>query len=289
MVSKMPEHFKKNFVYRKVFNDIWYRKKNASFIVAGATGSGKSSLALRMAEDLDKTFSVERVVYSAEDFLKLIAMGDSKGMLNVGSAILFDEISHDEGADSRSSLSKTNKTMASLSTIYRAKRLIVFFVAPNLNQIDNRVRAVSITGLLQMKSIDYKREKSFAEFFWSVQNSRSGEVYYKRPRLLKANNQWITCSGVWFNRPSKELEASYEKKKMEFIDLKIKNWYSEVATAGEVKDKPKVLTARDLATKLKKNKDKFIMNNRFSPELIIKEFNCGVEKARMAIKIAGMD
>ena len=92
MTEAMPEHIKKCFLYRKVWRDIWVRKKNAGFIVTGATGSGKSWFALKLASDLDPTFNVERVVYNTEAFLKLLVEGDSKGKLKPGCAIVFDEV-----------------------------------------------------------------------------------------------------------------------------------------------------------------------------------------------------
>jgi len=287
----MPEIVKRSFIYRKVWNDIWRRKKNATFIVTGATGSGKSSVALRMAEDLDPLgFSVERVVYNTEDFLRLLVEGDSKGKLKIGSCLVFDESSHDEAMDSRSSLSKTNKTMASISTIFRAKRIICFFVVPNLNQLDSRVRAISVTALLTMKKIDYEKNKSLADFFWVVQNPKTGEVYHKRPRLLKENGDWIICDGVWFNRPSKELEKEYESKKMSFIDDKVKRWYEETKDRLDTKkSKTNLVSANVLAKKVLAHKDNFMANNRISRELVMKEFGVGLDKAKSVVRIARLD
>jgi len=285
--NHMPLHIKKLFLYRKVYRDVWLRKKNAGFIVTGPTGSGKSEFALKLAQDLDPTFYVERVVYTAEDFLKLIIEGDSKGKIGIGKAIIFDETSHDEAMDSRSSLSQTNKQMAALSTIYRALRLIVIYVAPNLNQIDSRVRAISITGLFQLKSIDYVRQMSKADLFWSVQNSRTGDVYYKRPRIISDEGKRVVCMSVKLSRPKKKLRKEYEAKKMLFIKDKIARWNEKNKISKEVEEaKPIKMSFSEMVAEVLKNKKLFEINGKINSAKIMQGFNLGVDKASKIATLA---
>jgi hypothetical protein len=279
LYHKMPEHIKKRFLYRKAYKDIWKRKKNVGFIVTGATGSGKSEFALKLCEDLDPSFSVERVVFNTVDFLRLLTQGDSKGKLKPGCAILFDETSHDEAMDSRSSLSETNKQMAALSTIYRAMRLIVVYVAPNLNQIDSRVRAISITGLFQMKYIDYEEQRSCADFYWSVQNSRSGEVYYKRPRLINKNDELVVCMSFWLNRANSDLVKEYEKKKMAFIKAKLDKWYA-TTQKEDIKVEVKKKTDAEITTDIIKNKELFTLKGKVSSFKVKEQFKIADSRAR---------
>ena len=275
----MPTHIKKRFLYRKAYKDIWVRKKNVGLIITGATGSGKSEFALKLCSDLDPTFSVERVVFNTVDFLRLLTQGDSKGKLKPGCAILFDETSHDEAMDSRSSLSETNKQMAALSTIYRAMRLIVVYVAPNLNQIDSRVRAISITGLFQMKRIDYDNQRSCADFYWSVQNSRSGEVYYKRPRLINKEGELVVCMNFWLNRAEKDLIKCYEKKKMEFIKAKLDKWYATTQKEeNEVEVKKKSID--EITADVLKNKELFMPGGKIAIYKIKEQFKISRDMAR---------
>ena len=274
--GKMPQQVANHWFYRKIYKDIWIRKKNAGLIITGSTGSGKSEVALKIASDLDAGFNVERVVYDTDSFLKLLVKGDSQGKLGIGSAIVFDESSHDEAMDSRSSLSKTNKQMAGLSTIYRAKRLIVIFVAPNLNQIDSRVRAVSITALLQMRSIDYNNQQSRAAIYWSVQNNRTGDVYYKRPRIVNPDGHVRVIRSLVFNRPAKELRTLYEKKKMEFIDYKLKKWYEATEQIAAADAKGNRLSVGEITKLVGKNKKKFSVQGKVNPVKIIEEYNISI-------------
>lgn len=277
-LQNMPEKVKKFFLYRKCYRDIWIKKKNVGFVVTGATGSGKSEFSLKLAEDLDPTFNVDRVVYTAEDFLKLLMEGDKNGKLGIGKAIVFDETSHDEAMDSRSSLSNTNKQMAALSTIYRALRLVVIYVAPNLNQIDSRVRAISITGLFQMKSIDYDKKISKADFFWSVQNNRSGMVYYKRPRVFDDDGKLKIVKSVGLHRPSKELRVAYERKKMLFIKDKIKRWYEKNQALDAVPEK-KNLSFTELVAIAHKKKKQLLIDDKVNTAKVMQMFDIPERKA----------
>ena len=280
MTEKMPEHIKNCFIYRKAFRDIKIRKKNVGFIVTGSTGSGKSWFALKLAHDLDPTFTAERVVYTTEDFLRLLVEGDSKGKLHKGMAIVFDETSHDEAMDSRSSLSQGNKQMASLSTIYRAMRLVVIYVAPNLNQIDSRVRSVSITALFTMKGIDYKRKRSSAKIFWVVQNSRDGEVFHKRPKVVSEERHIQAIGGVSFGMPPAWLINDYERKKMAFIKRKLELWYANVKQSGEDKPAIKKKSVTDIAADILRNRKLFeVKPGKVSIFKIAEQFGINTSKA----------
>lgn len=281
MTEAMPEHIKKCFLYRKVWRDIWVRKKNAGFIVTGATGSGKSWFALKLASDLDPTFNVERVVFNTESFLKLLVEGDSHGKIGIGQAIVFDETSHDEAMDSRSSLSETNKQMAALSTIYRALRLVVIYVAPNMNQIDSRVRAISITALFEMRGIDLKTKKSKAQITWMVQNSRTGEVYTKRPKMFVEGNKRIKIiSSISFGRPRQDLVKEYEVKKMAFIKDKLKRWYDSTLTKKEESIKVVPKSIGEITAEVIKNRNAFELAGKISYYKVMEHYNIGLGKAK---------
>jgi hypothetical protein len=276
--NNMPEKINSFWLYRKCYRDIWLRKKNVTFIVIGNTGSGKSEFALKVASDLDPTFNIERVVYDNKSFFELITKGDSFGPIGIGKAIVFDESSHDEAMDSRSAMSKGNKTMANFSTIFRAKRWIIIYVAPNLSQIDSRVRAISVTGVFQTRSIDYNRKLTRVTLYWSDQNNKSGQVYYKKPRIKKPDGRVVVANPILFGRPDKALRELYEKKKMAFIDAKIKKWNSEIS-AGEITKDSKVLSMSEIIAEVEKDNKKFMLGNKFNSIKLVEVFNIGISTA----------
>jgi len=177
--------------------------------------------------------------------------------------------------------------MAALSTIYRALRLIVIYVAPNLNQIDSRVRAISITGLFQLKSIDYVRQMSKADLFWSVQNSRTGDVYYKRPRIISDEGKRVVCMSVKLSRPKKKLRKEYEAKKMLFIKDKIARWNEKNKISKEVEEaKPIKMSFSEMVAEVLKNKKLFEINGKINSAKIMQGFNLGVDKASKIATLA---
>lgn len=281
--NNMPKKIRAFWLYRKCYRDIWLRKKNVTFIVIGNTGSGKSEFALKIAHDLDPTFNVDRVVYDTKSFFDLITNGDSTGAIGIGKAIVFDESSHDEAMDSRSAMSKGNKTMASFSTIFRAKRLIIIYVAPNLNQIDSRVRAISVTGVFQTRSIDYNRKLTRVTLYWSDQNNKTGLVYYKKPRIKKPDGRVVVANPILFGRPPKALRELYEKKKMAFINAKISKWHSEV-NAVDITKKSKAPNMSEILLEVEKDKSKFMLGNKINALKLVETFNIGMNNAG---KIAG--
>ena len=54
------------------WNRINRYNKNWLCIVCGATGSGKSYTALKIAETVDPNFNIKKVVFTAKDFMNLI-------------------------------------------------------------------------------------------------------------------------------------------------------------------------------------------------------------------------
>jgi len=236
----MPKKVKQCFLYRRAWRNVFRKKKNATFIFVGDVGSGKSTAGLRLCEDLDQKFSVERVVFSVKDFLRLIEKGDSIGKLRPGSAILFDEIAgSEEGADSRSAMSKVNQRMSFLATTYRAKRYITVYCSPLLTQIDARVRRVGITAILDFQGIDFKANYSYARPYWIVVQKFSGKEYNPSPRLKdKESGKLRKVRTVHFPLPSSDLLKAYEKKKMRFLDSSIARWRQQLEK--EEKSKKKV-------------------------------------------------
>jgi hypothetical protein len=157
-------------------------------------------------------------------------------------------------------------------------RLVVIYVAPNLNQIDSRVRAVSITALFEMLGIDYEHKKSRARISWVVQNARTGDVYHKRPKMISEDRHITIINSVSFSPPEKELVKEYEKKKMAFIKDKLERWYNTTQKKeAEVKVKKKSIV--EVTADILKNKNLFLVKGKVSSYKIAEQFDIGLDRA----------
>jgi len=222
-------------------------------IHVGKTGGGKSYGGLRICSDIDAGFSAERIVFSVQEFLHLLKHGDSKGKLKTGSAVLFDEVAGSEkAADSRSSMSKTNRLLSYLATTMRFKKFFVVFCSPQLSQIDRNIRKIGIKSILNFKKIDFGKKRSIARLHWvNPSPIYSDKLYIPLPRIRDKKTGEITIvESVSIPLPPKELIKAYESKKEKFFQDNVERWLGELAT--EEKKKVKKVNMRKLFAKARK-------------------------------------
>jgi len=282
MPSKKVPKVVSNFVlYRTTWNDVYFREKSAGFIILGQTGSGKSWLGLKIANDLDPTFAAnleKRIVYTAEEFIQLVAYGNLKR----GNVVIFDELGHAEGADSRASMSRSNRLLSGVVSTYRQMGLIVIWILPTLTQLDKNIRMVSITGYFKILGIDYKRKQTRVSYYANSLNPVYGKSYYKMP-VMKSGDRVVKVKSFRFNAPPKDLAKAYKKRKMEFV--------SYIAKKAADENKPEVvvsskLNSKDLAKQLIEIKDKFIVNGKIQTTKVMAHFDLGRDKASVVSAIA---
>ncbi len=230
MSKVMPAHIKKNFIYRRVWNDVYRKDQNAIFLFIGDIGTGKSTGALKFGEDLDERFSLERVCFTTTELFDLIQKGDSNGKLRPGSVIIFDEAAGSEdAADSRNSLTKSNKILSFFSTISRAKRYIIIYVAPMFSQFDKRIRLIGITGIVLFTGIDREENRGLANFHWSYGLPFSDRTMMPYPRIKnKETGEIFIVNQIGIPKPDEKLIKNYKIKKNAFIDRKIREWRNEL-------------------------------------------------------------
>lgn len=106
--------------------------KDRDFVAVydGEEGVGKSVLAMQHAKILDPNFCLEQVVFTSDDFIKIIKDPKTKK----GSCIVLDEAFN--SANSRASLTNVNRSMIALATEMRQKNLFVILVLPSFFDLD---------------------------------------------------------------------------------------------------------------------------------------------------------
>ena len=193
-------------------------KKNKNFLgfISGSTGSGKSYCSLRIAEELDSDFSVDRVVFSGLELMKLI----NNGNLKRGDVLVFEEAGVE--MSNKNWASVTNKMLNYLIQTFRHRGFILIMNSPYMDFIDSATRKL-FHAEIQTIGIDFNKEICKVKPQLIQYNSRLQKFYYKKLRVIKEEGN-IPISFWTINKPSKVLVVDYEKKKREYtntLNLKI--------------------------------------------------------------------
>jgi len=161
-------------------------KRNIVIVIHGPTGSGKSYLALRMAEVLDPTFNIERVVFTPEDFFRQVKH------LPQGAFIVFDEAG--VTLDARRFMEMINVVTNYVLESFRYRLINVIFTVPSIKMIDINVRRL-------MHVLIFQKDRGFARIY-KINMGYDGST-------------WAYRVGTFVNvpMPSKLLREAYEKKK----------------------------------------------------------------------------
>ena len=198
----------------------WIRnriKKNRNLIALfiGDTGSGKSMSAIRLAERVDPNFSVDRIVFTVQDFLALVNSG-----LPAGSVIVFDDAGL--GINARLWQEMSARVFGMLTQGFRYKQILTFITVPDETFIERQSRklvhirfeATDVQGLMKMKLLSrntFDPEHPMAKF----------------PRIHRGISE-ITVKLVKFHLPSDDLREKYEAKKKEYMESRFKEFQEEL-------------------------------------------------------------
>jgi len=185
-------------------------KNNYNCIVAivGDTGSGKSYTALRLAEQLDPNFNVDRVAFTGERFLELL-----KEDLPKGSCIIFDEAGVDFQA--RAFMSFLNRALSFALQTIRLKNHNIFFTLPDINFMDAQGRKL-IHMIMVVKKRLRSRKVAIVKPYIISTNHRTGKVYDILPRII-VDGQLSKIDKLEIKLPSIKLRRAYERKKEPYV------------------------------------------------------------------------
>jgi len=191
------------------------RNKNFLMLFVGATGSGKSYSALRLAEMLDDSFDIKRVCFKAKDFMNCIndlVERSEKGEIIKGKVVMWDEFGVEHNA--REFMTMSNRVINYFFQTSRHLNLIVIMTVPLMSFIDSSTRKLS-HGVAEMQGINSHNKTANVKVKMLQTNVMTGKEYPKYLRYRKGNKSYAS-KRLKFKLPSKELLEDYEQKKKEF-------------------------------------------------------------------------
>lgn len=201
--------------------------KNFLCVVVGDTGSGKSEAAIAAAEMLDPTFSIDKICFSIESFLKII----KEPSLKKGSCLVLDELGLSAGR--RNYFTQANKDFISLLQEFRHKNLIVFFTVPDLGFIDSGSVKL-IHSIWEMAGINFDRKIAKVKAKYMKKKPSSDDK--AEGRFLTYNPNFTgkrKIKFIFLKRPTVILRNLYEKKKLDHAE----EFYNTLLKKYNVKDK----------------------------------------------------
>lgn len=183
--------------------------RNWLCILCGPTGTGKSYTSLRLAELLDPTFTMNRVVFSTKEFLEVFQT------CNPGDFIIFEE---SEELNARRSMKESNVQMGIILSMLRFTQVSIIMNLPTIHMIDINARRLMHSYLYTIefdrsRGPPWRRDKS-GVYWYNVQNKRlpmassDDALKYVYP-VVKG----VKVRKAWFSAPSPELLAAYQARK----------------------------------------------------------------------------
>lgn len=188
----------------KVIPDLYKKDKDCVIAIDGGEGTGKSTLALQWCKYVDKSFNLDNVVFTPEEFES--AINNAKQ----GQAILFDEAF--TGFSSRNAISSVNKKLVSLMMQVRQKNLFIVFVLPTFFLLDKYI------SMFRTRVLVHVYENKGQRGYFKVYSSKN------KKRLLMDKAAKIYSYGVSTKKKGRfygvfplEDESAYRKKKLEAL------------------------------------------------------------------------
>ena len=154
------------------------RKKDSIIIIVGERRSGKSYAAIKLAENIDKEFDVQKdLFFEPIEFLKRFNTIENK-------AIVLDEAS--EHIDRRSWWDIQNKIFSSLLTREGYRQNVIILTFPVLTDLDQRAIRLS-SHLITMFGVNFEKSVSYGMAYRLKMFQLHGKTFPNQIQLVGFN------------------------------------------------------------------------------------------------------
>lgn len=244
---------------KEILERVWKKNKNVLIVIVGGTGSGKSYTALRLAYELDPTFSHktlrQRLAYKPDHFFDIVNSGLVKGQ-----AMIIDE--GGVAQDAREWHSFNNKAINQILETFRHENLFVIFAVPALKYIDVGARRL-FHYYLEALDVDINRRLNKAKIYVFQYNPLLDKTYQKNFHI-GSGTEAIKIKRWKIKKVGAKIWHEYEQFSTE-QKLEIKKGLKARSEQLKEKDKQKqykVVDYAEIAKKVLANPEPFIITTR---------------------------
>lgn len=131
-----PQFKENQNIFKFIRNSVVNRNESYDFFIAQQRGMGKSTIAIALAKMLDPDFSIDRIVYTAKDFMNLMVSGLPKG-----SVVIFDDLGTSQGGSSRKWQSSGVHELADIMQLNRTDGIITIGTSIEIERSEKRLRS----------------------------------------------------------------------------------------------------------------------------------------------------
>lgn len=211
------------WLLRRIWDRIHRDNEHFMGVIVGREGSGKSYTAIKIAHEVDPSFSAERVIFDVASLLEELKSGRHEP----GNFYVLDEAGVQLG---RRTWAERGQVLANQALqLIRNHNLGLIFTLPRLSELDSQ----AVGRLQAFLELTDKEDGEYVTGKWKFLDpdraDTTGKVYRYFPRR-RTEGQLLRVTSVAFRPPPADLVEPYEERKSEFQQ----QFYEE--TIGELRD-----------------------------------------------------
>lgn len=179
------------------------QNKNFAMVFIGSVGSGKSFASLKLAEELDPTFDINRVAFKPIEFMNIVnglVARAEKGETIKGLVVIWDELGASHSM--REFMTLSNRLINFFFQTSRHLNLVVLMTVPVFGFIDSATRKL-LHCTAEMESINHREKTATAKIKMLQTNVMSSKTYPKYLRYKKGNKMLVSKK-MKFGLPSEK-------------------------------------------------------------------------------------
>jgi hypothetical protein len=189
---------------------LWLQRKNALISILGEPGSGKSLSAVTLAKLVDDGFSLDFLVYTPEEFLRVLDEAER------GNVVIFDEAG--VGLPAREWQSLQNKLINYVLQTFRYQNICVIFTTPHISYIDKQVRHLFNYSAVA-NGYDTKRD-AFLTRWYVRQNNPFADIPSYEPFALYEDGKKVELGDIYVPLPHDLIDEYEEKARKRKTDIR---------------------------------------------------------------------